>query len=160
MDYQVLGVALIFNNREKKILTIAKKKGKWRKLPFSAFLAVEDSCRQQIIFSSVYYTNKRLNVKFGCFWAVWKFDGWQLKNGKLQIWNEISIKEWSNKRDLTINSQKVSYCSRIHKINCRSLAIIEAKIFLIYVYSQGRTKYRSRSGNMVMTPFFSDDHCY
>ncbi len=65
----------------------------------------------EIYILSVYYHNSRLHVKFGCSRAVLKFDGWQLKNGKItgKKWNvgQKSVKEWSNGLDLTIQGSSL-----------------------------------------------------
>ncbi len=43
---------------------------------------------------------------------------------------------------LTFLFTEVPYCSRIRQKNSSSLALIETKIFMLYVYSQSRTKNR------------------
>ena len=55
---------------------------------------------------------KRIFAKFECSRAVLKFDGWQLKNGKItgKKWKigQKLVKEWSNGLDLSIHGSLLS----------------------------------------------------
>ena len=88
---------------------------------------------------SVYYHNKRLHIKLSCSSAVLNSAAGRLKTAK-------SVINWSRSAQTvqTFLFMEVSYCSRNHQKKVWFLSVIEAKIFMINVYSQGWTKNHDR----------------
>ncbi len=71
-------VSKLLHNYQSLFFHISEK----RHITETAVFGIYGGWRRKFLFSSVYYHNKRLHVKFGCSIAVLKFGGWQLKYGK------------------------------------------------------------------------------